>query len=232
MPIIMVHGYFSSNKIGPYRLYYQIAQALNQIGYTVVRIDLSGMGESDGNIENIQFSDHTSDLLSIIDDVIQQNDLCRFGRIHLMGHCIGCCTVLKAALLRMDSIASITLLSPFIPSKANHIKMLGASNFHAITSNGFGYRKGAYCCNSFIDAAYILTQPVMINLLRTIPANLVFSQLDEFIDLNESIAWSNSIPLKSQVIIDANHNYIGPVARMKLLEHLSFLFQKGIKENL
>ena len=71
VPIIMVHGYFSSNKIGPYRLYYQIAQALNQIGYTVVRIDLSGMGESDGNIENIQFSDHTSDLLSIIDDVIQ-----------------------------------------------------------------------------------------------------------------------------------------------------------------
>ena len=224
----MVHGYFSSNKIGPHRLYYQIAQGLNQLGYTVIRTDLSGMGESDGNIEDIRFSDHITDLLAIIDNVRQRKDLCRTGQIHLLGHCIGCCTVLCVAKASLASVASVTLLSPFIPSQANHIKMLGADNFYTITHNGFGYRKGAYCCNSFIDAAYILTEPPMIDILRTIPTNIIFSEMDEFVDLCESIAWSNSIPLSCQVIANANHNFIGPVVRTELIEYLISLFQQNL----
>lgn len=227
-PIIMVHGYFSSNRIGPNRLYFQIAQALNKIGYTVIRTDLSGMGESDGEIEDIHFSDHISDVQTIIRNAIQRDDLCRSTRFHLLGHCIGCCTAIKASQEFRENIESITLLSPFIPSQENHIKLLGAENYHRITQTGSGYRKGAYCSNSFIRAAYILTEPSTNDLLSSITANVIFSQEDEFNDLIDSIRWSKSIPLTSKVIDNASHNYLGPIVRTKLLEYLVTLFLKEL----
>ena len=226
-PIIMVHGYFSSNKIGPHRLYYQIAEALNRVGYTVFRTDLSGMGESDGNIESIRFADHSSDLQAIVRHVLHRDDLCRSGCVHLIGHCIGCCTALDVARIFPDNLESITLLSPFIPSKENHIKMLGDKNYEKIMETGYGYRKGAYCCRSFICAAYILTNMVTTNLLRTVRTNIIFSQKDEFSDIDDSIGWSNSIPLSSHIIDNANHNYIGSVVRTNLIELLLDIFQRN-----
>lgn len=223
-PIIMVHGYFSSNKIGPHRLYYQIAQALNQLGYTVLRVDFSGMGESDGDIKNIHFSNHVSDLLSVIDDVVWRKELCSSGKVHLLAHCIGCCTALTAAHSRMGNVESITLMSPFYPSEYNHRKMLGEECFLAISKNGSGYRNGAYCCKSFVDAAYILTEPVMLELLRMIPANLVISECDDFVALEELITWSDTVPIIGKVIAEANHNYIGPEVRKRLIEHLLCVF--------
>lgn len=227
-PIIMVHGYFSSNRIGAHRLYFQIAQAFNKIGYTVIRTDLSGMGESDGEIEDIHFSDHVSDVKTIIRFSLQRDDLCRSSRFHLLGHCIGCCTALKASQEFRENIASITLLSPFIPSQVNHIKLLGTETYNIVTQNGSGYRKGVYCCNSFIQAAYILTDQPTIELLSTIRANIIFSQDDELTNPFDSIRWSDSIPLASKVIDNANHNYIGPMARTKLIEYLVSLFSKEL----
>lgn len=224
VPIIMVHGYFSSNKIGPQRLYFQIAQALNKLGYTVLRTDLSGMGESDGTIEDISFSDHVLDTETIIHFVLQRKDLCHSGRIHLIGHCIGCCTALKACQRFEQNVESITLLSPFIPSRENHIKMLGRMEYHKIVTTGSGYRKGLFCCNSFLSAAYILTNPLILDMLRCIRKRIVFSEHDEFSSIDDSVNWVNSIPSTYQIIRGANHNYIGPVIRKELIEYLSHIF--------
>jgi alpha/beta superfamily hydrolase len=220
----MVHGYFSSNRIGPHRLYFEIAQVLNSMGYTVVRTDLSGKGESDGVIEDIQFTDHIADLQNIIRYVLHREDLCISGRFHMLGHCIGCCTAIKACQMFFQNVESITLLSPFMPSPQNHINMLGAEVYQTIEKNGSGYRKGAYCCRTFVEAAYILTDQEVIDLLRKVHTNIVFSQEDEFAPLCDSIRWSNSIPLTSRIIESANHNYIGPEVRTKLIEHIVSLF--------
>lgn len=220
----MVHGYFSSNKIGPHRLYFQIAQGLNRLGYTVLRTDLSGMGESDGIIEDISFSDHVLDTEAIIRYVMQRKDICPSGRIHLLGHCIGCCTALKACQHFEQNVESVTLLSPFIPSRENHIKMLGKVEYHKIVTTGSGYRKDVFCCNSFLSAAYILTNPLILDMLRCMRKCIVFSEHDEFSGIGDSINWVNSIPSTYQIIRGANHNYIGPVVRKELLEYLSLIF--------
>ena len=227
VPIIMVHGYFSSNKIGPHRLYFQIAQGLNKLGYTVLRTDLSGMGESDGIIEDISFSDHVLDTEAIIRYVMQRKDICPSGRIHLLGHCIGCCTALKACQHFKQNVESVTLLSPFIPSRENHIKMLGKVEYHKIVTTGSGYRKDVFCCNSFLSAAYILTNPLILDMLRCIRVRIVFSEYDEFSSITDSVNWVNSIPSTHQIIRGANHNYIGPVVRKELIEYLSHIFSSG-----
>ena len=221
----MVHGYFSSNKIGPHRLYFQIAESLNKIGYTVFRTDLSGMGESDGDIEDISFLEHVADVQTIIHHALS-SDFCKSARVHLLGHCIGCCTMLKACFDYSKYVESLTLLSPFIPSPQSHMDMLGEENYYAIMNNGFGYRKGVYCCKSFVNAAYVLTEVATNNMLRTLKSNIVFSQQDEFTVINDSINWARHIPLPYQIIVNANHNYIGPIVRTELLDCLIRLFKK------
>ena len=34
--IVIAHGYFSSNRIGPHRLYYEIAEKLNEEGFNII----------------------------------------------------------------------------------------------------------------------------------------------------------------------------------------------------
>ena len=111
-PIIMVHGFFSSNRVGPYRLYMQIAERLNALGYTVFRFDLSGMGESDGSSDCIEFKEHVEDLNHVIRYVCQR---CNTKSVHLLAHCIGCCTATESAIACEEIIRTVTFISPFTP---------------------------------------------------------------------------------------------------------------------
>lgn len=61
--VLIIHGYFSSNKIGPHRLYVNIANQLSKRFCSCYRFDMSGMGESDGDISNIKFNNHVYDIM-------------------------------------------------------------------------------------------------------------------------------------------------------------------------
>ncbi len=61
---LILHGYFSSNRIGPYRLYFELAEWLRSKGVTTVRVDFSGMGESDGRIEAVRYRHHLDDYVA------------------------------------------------------------------------------------------------------------------------------------------------------------------------
>src|SRR5690349_15409148 len=46
---LTLHGFFSSNKVGPARLYVQLARLLAKYHYRVWRFDCLGVGDSDGD---------------------------------------------------------------------------------------------------------------------------------------------------------------------------------------
>ncbi|MCI8508466.1 MAG: alpha/beta hydrolase [Lachnospiraceae bacterium] len=215
IPIILVHGYFSSNKIGPHRLYFQIADILNRLGYTILRIDLSGMGESDGNIERIEFDDHVNDLLIVTKALMEYK---KSDYIHYIGHCVGCCNVLKSVINRLETVKSITLISPFMPSEHKFVDLLlGEENYKRLMNEGIIYRKGLACKKSFIDAGYLIDDKVIIEQCNRRNLEIFLSEKDELVDLQESIEWTKRFSLSSKIIDEADHNFINLEARRRLL---------------
>ena len=221
-PIILAHGYFSSNKIGPHRLYFQIADMLNRIGYTVLRIDLSGMGESEGDIEKIDFDNHVNDITIAAQKLMEYQ---RTDYIHYMGHCVGCCSVLKSVLIQFENVKSVTLLSPFMPSEQSFKKLLlGKENYENLMNKGMAYRKGLVCRKSFIDAGYLINDEVTINQCKKRNLEVFISEKDELSDLQESIEWAKRYSLPNKIVKEADHNFLNMIAKQNLLLFLSERF--------
>lgn len=221
VPIIIVHGYFSSNKIGPHRLYFQIANKLNELGYTVLRIDLSGMGESDGDLEGLEFDIHVSDLNKIINKLLKET---KSEKIHLIGHCIGCCNVLSNAELCKELVNSITLISPFIPSDNNFHNIFGVNLYSELVAKGYVYRKGLFCSKSFINASDIIINNRYIELCKGINTFVYISGNDELCDSRFSSDWAKRNIINYKVIDDADHNFLEIDTRKKLLAELNERF--------
>ncbi len=228
IPIILAHGYFSSNKIGPHRLYFQIADILNRLGYTVLRIDLSGMGESDGEIEKIEFDNHVNDLLMAAKALMEYQ---KSDYIHYIGHCVGCCNVLKNVLIQFENVKSVTLLSPFMPSEHNFINLLlGKDNYIRLMNEGLIYRKGLTCKKSFIDAGYLIDDNAVIEQCTKRDLEIFLSEKDELVDLQESMEWVKRFSLSSKIVDGADHNFINPEARRNLLLLLRERFMRLIND--
>ena len=212
-PIIMIHGFFSSNRVGPYRLYFKIAEHLNALGYTVFRFDLSGMGESGGSSDNIKFSDHVADLNHVIKYVCEQ---CHTNSVHLLAHCIGCCTAPESALACNDMVRSVTFISPFMPTDSNYKCLIGSDSFDQLTHSSTFIRKPMICHKSYIDAGSVITKPHNISLIQEKDLFVYISSDDEFSSKNDSQNWVLSHNIAHRFIPRANHNYLDYKSREKL----------------
>lgn len=215
-PVLMVHGYFSSNKIGPHRLYYQLAAELQQLGYSVLRIDLSAMGESDGRIEETTFQKHVADVYAAAKRLMEA---CKSDTIHLIGHCAGCYAAIEA-LAALETVKTVTLISPMIAGDEEFATLLGRENYQKVLREGFAYRKGLYCDKSFIDAAYCLFREETLEKAKAANALFVFSGNDEFSPFEKSRAWAQEKGFSFISVEGADHNYLDGKARASLFEAL------------
>lgn len=223
VPIVIVHGFFSSNRIGPYRLYYLLADQLNQLGYTVYRMDFSSMGESTGDIFATTFDCHVSDLCAIIDYVLQQS---KTLQVHIIAHCVGCCTCLEALKYKESKIKSVTFLSPFMPCPSNFKSLLGVYDYQSYLNNDSIWHKGMYCDKSFMDAGFHIRNPELLKIADAKSVMAFFSGDDELSPISESILWAKEFGVHYSIIPAANHNYLDTEARICLFKRLTERFKE------
>jgi pimeloyl-ACP methyl ester carboxylesterase len=111
--------------VGPNRMYVPLARQLAGNGYTVLRVDLSGIGESNtrsGAEENVVYGPHA------IDDVVRWVVTARqngAGRIAAVGMCSGSYHALQAA-IRGCAIDSLLLINPAVLRYAENIPVFAA----------------------------------------------------------------------------------------------------------
>jgi len=223
IPVLIVHGYLSSNKIGIHRLYVEMANVLSNAGYCVLRIDLSGMGESDGDISNFEFGDHVSDVNLAVTKLM---DYVGSNKVHYIGHCFGTCTALQSAIENRAYVESLTLVSPFMPSEKNYIKLLSTDkSYFELQTTGSTLRKGLVCRKSFIDAGYVINNYSEFCKQSKIDSFVYFSEYDEMVCLAESITWARDNYLRYKIISGAEHNFISPTARLNLFSELENRFR-------
>ena len=94
-----------------------ISRALTQDGIAVLRFDFTGLGESEGEFENTNFSSNVEDLCAAADylsDHYQAPQL-------LIGHSLGGAAVLMAA-SRMEQIRAVATIGS--PAEPEHVKKL------------------------------------------------------------------------------------------------------------
>jgi putative redox protein len=107
----------------------RIAQTLTEHGIGVLRFDFTGLGASEGEFANTNFSSNIADLIAAADHLRQQYEAPRM----LIGHSLGGAAVLAAASQVPEARAVVTLCAPSDPS---HVTGLFRQSLDAIRSQG------------------------------------------------------------------------------------------------
>ena len=210
----ILHGYLSSNKIGPHRLYFQMAQHLScTLGSCVARFDCLGMGESDGDIEDIVFDDFIFTYDCIINYFTETYGINSF---FLIGHCIGANLALQIALRHPSRILGLIMISPST-SDCNSLERLFTKHGHCeLVSKGFTIRKGLFVHKSFfLDKN---SRESILHALKLLPSgiSIIESGNDELYTLTNQDYF---LPRHRYHRIDeADHNYLEPMARNNLFK--------------
>ena len=94
----------------------RIASRLVEQGVAVLRFDFTGLGHSEGEFANTNFSSNVGDLVAAADHLRNTH---RAPAI-LIGHSLGGAAVLAAAARIPEAVAVATIAAPFDPAHASH----------------------------------------------------------------------------------------------------------------
>jgi putative redox protein len=106
-----------------------ISRALNREGVAVLRFDFTGLGESEGDFAETNFSTNVSDLLAAAQYLEKEHARPSI----LVGHSLGGAAILLAA-LRLSSVKAVATIGA--PSEPSHVMRLFAATQDAIESHG------------------------------------------------------------------------------------------------
>ena len=115
---LFAHCFTCSKDLNAVR---NISRALVREGIGVLRFDFTGLGESEGDFSDTNFSSHVEDLIAAA-QFMESN----FGPVRiLVGHSLGGAAVLQAASAIPNSVAVATIGAPCDPTHVN--QLLGES---------------------------------------------------------------------------------------------------------
>jgi putative redox protein len=106
-----------------------ISRELASLGIAVLRFDFTGLGNSDGDFSNTNFSSNVDDLLSAYEALEREYSAPSL----LIGHSLGGAAVLKVSTLLQNIKAVVTIGAP---SCTGHVSHLFESNLEEIKENG------------------------------------------------------------------------------------------------
>lgn len=95
----------------------RVSRALTARGFAVLRFDFTGLGGSEGDFANTDFSSNVADLLSAVDYLRQEHT----APSVLIGHSLGGAAVLSAAGDVPEARAVVTIGAPSEPQHVRHL---------------------------------------------------------------------------------------------------------------
>jgi putative redox protein len=180
-----------------------ISQSLTSAGYAVLRFDFTGLGQSDGDFSDTNFSTNIGDFLAAADFLADEYE----APALLLGHSLGGTAVLQAAHDIPSAVAVATIGSPADPAHVAHLfgdetealEREGAVDVH-LGGRPFTIKK------QFIDDLAKHPMPASVGKLRK-AVMILHAPLDETVELdNASRLFAAAKHPKSFVSLDkADH---------------------------
>lgn len=212
---LILHGFFSSTKVGPARLYVQIARLLCSYGYAVWRFDCYGVGDSDGEFSETSYESELNDYRSILRNPNFQGS----GECVLVGHSMG--TSMAVILASENSeVSRLLLLSPSIGRMTWPENLFTDQQMEDLRTTGRTVRKGIEINASFVESLQSETALISASAL-SIPVTVVHGLADEFYSVENARRVANALRAKRIIELpDSDHNFLYQNARNKLLGNL------------
>ena len=123
---IFAHCFTCSKNLNAVR---HISRALTQQGTAVLRFDFTGLGDSEGEFANTNFSSNVEDLLAAAAYLEEHHEAPQL----LVGHSLGGAAVLLAS-LRIESVQAVATLAA--PARPDHLQRLFTQDLETIKREG------------------------------------------------------------------------------------------------
>lgn len=99
--VVLIHG-FAGTKVEPHRMYKKISDKLCALGYTVLRFDFVGSGDSDGDYRDMTINGEIQDGLNVINFCKEKYD---FKKLYILGYSMGgCIASIIASIVKSDGL--------------------------------------------------------------------------------------------------------------------------------
>lgn len=126
--IIMIHG-FADNKVEHHRMFVKFARRMAKRGIGILRIDLIGSGDSEGDFEDMTVSGEISQTLFVIDWLRGQPEL-NASKVGLLGYSLGGLVSTYAA-VRAKGIHTLALWAPISEGLLNMVNYFGLEKVYS-----------------------------------------------------------------------------------------------------
>lgn len=197
---VFAHCFTCSSSLSAVR---HISRALTQDGFAVVRFDFTGLGRSEGEFVDSQFSANVEDLLDVHTYMTEHYDAPGL----LIGHSLGGAAVLVAA-SKIDTVKAVATVGA--PATVNHVTHLFSHQVEEIKSKGdvevnIGGRP--FVINQdFVEEFDKINLPTIVKDLRK-PLLIMHSPFDKIVGIeNAQKLYHNALHPKSFVTLDdADH---------------------------
>lgn len=213
--IVFVHGYFSANKIGPARLYVEMARYLCSYGYSVLRCDALGVGESDGNFIDVTFESELKDFEEVCN---YAKKIATRANLIFIGHSMGANLVIQLS-KEINKIAGVVLLSPGLRLIGGLKRLFNYSQLKDLKEKGWTIRKGLYINQDWVTA---LQNSDILDTIKMLscPLTILQGDLDELYDPAGAVQLVLSNKSAKLIMIRGeDHNYMNK-CRVKLFEKI------------
>ena len=208
--VLLCHGMESSKdslKLA------HLGEALSRGGFTVLRFDFTGAGESTGDFESITCARQVDDLVAA-HDVLKDRGA---GRVAIVGSSMGGTTALMYAGAADGVAALVTLAAPFDPRDLIE-RGFSPEAFTRWRAQGFIEFDGRRLNASFLEEA--LTIDVAAAVARmTCPTLVIHGDADATVPVAHGHALHGALRVEKELCIlpGADHRFTGPEGRAEAL---------------
>lgn len=221
---LMLHGSFSSEKVGPARLYVKIARLLADAGYEVGRFDCYGVGDSDGELEDVSLASELDDYRTILDDLAVDA-----GQVCLFSHS-GSAQLAIALALGRSGPTNLILLAPTVGATVRLDSLFTSEQRRALVGGGSVVRGGIPISAEFMTALQderVFEAAAKLGLRQPPPRSAIFySGADEYVTKDGAFRLAEALGIEPAPIPGADHNFRMVEAREKLLEEIRLLLER------
>lgn len=210
---IFMHGYFSSDHIGPSRLYVLISRLLANNGYSVWRFDCYGIGDSEGDYEAATYWSELEDYAAILGTAVAEEGA---ESVVIVAHSMG--TSLAVRLAALDRrIGKLILLSPSLGKITWPENLFSVENFTDLSTEGATVRKALLTKQSVLQD---IQEEDVFEICHEVQAEttIIYGSSDEYYSLES--AKRTALALRANNFIQvpgADHNFLSEDSREALL---------------
>lgn len=248
-PVVILCNAGLVHRVGPHRLHVQLARRMAEQGFTVIRFDLSGLGDSLARTDNIPYPECTIlEVQQVMDKAVEILGIHQFC---VMGLSSGALLSLKMT-LRDERVVGAGILNPhgFVRSTEwqEHVEELSASRIYAsnlfkpqswlkaitgktnyrrlVSSVLYRFSRAGKQGKKISADAESLGPELVAFLQKSVHILLLFSGADRSIEnFHELLGsqWEKRLGhnVQKRILEDANHTFANPVHQHQAIEEIT-----------